>query len=120
MTELKDEHYRVHYDEAANTVYFSGRLRDTSPGVYRQLAELLESARVHNRLAMIWDLRELDDLNSAGLSVLYYFVADQRANKDYTLRVKANGAVSWQGRFLPNLKRLMPGLQLEFSAPSSA
>ena len=112
--ELATDNYRVAYDETSNTLLFSGRLRSADAEMFKRMDELLDKAGRLNKLSMVWDLRRLDDLNSAGLGVLYRFVAKQRDNPDYVLKVKANNNVCWQGKSLPNLKKLMPKVQLEF------
>lgn len=107
---------RVYYDEATNTLVFSGRLRSVNGEIFKSLEELLENASKINRLSMLWDLRALQDLNSAGLGVLYRFVAKQRENPDYVLKVRANSKIYWQDHSLPNLKKLMPHVHLEYTA----
>jgi hypothetical protein len=64
--------------------------------------------------AILWDMRTLKDISSAGLAVLYRFVSQRRTNPDFKLSVKANSKFYWQERSLPNLKKIMPHMQLEF------
>lgn len=119
--EIQNDRYWLVYDVESNTLRISGRIRDTDPEVFRAMTELLEQAAAINRLSMIWDIRELEDMNSAGVGVLYHFVASRRDNPDYVLRIMADDSWPWQGRALSNLKRLMPRMQLEFHrAPKSA
>lgn len=112
--EFSTDTARISYDEAINTLSFSGKLRSPDPQVYRKIAELLNKASITNKSSMIWDVRALKDMDSAGLAILYRFVAQQRGNNEYNLKVKANSKVYWQERSLSNLKKIMPRLQLEF------
>lgn len=114
MMELSNTDYRLHYDEPANTLHFSGHLRSVDAETFLQAEALLARAATCSRLSMIWDLRELEDINSAGLGVLYRFVAALRDNRDYTLKVHASSRIAWQSKALPNLKKLMPWVQLKF------
>lgn len=107
---------RIHYDEAANALIFSGRLRSVDSEIFNQLEAMLENASKINKLSMVWDLRNMQDLNSAGLGVLYRFVAKQRENPDYVLKIRANSKIYWQDHSLPNLKKLMPHVHLEYTA----
>lgn len=115
--ELKREDGEVVYDDTSNTVIFEGRLQATDPAVYRQLGELLAEADQANRLAMVWDFRNMVCLNSAGLSVLYHFVNRKADEPGYALKVLADSQCAWQTSSLPNLKTFLPGVQLVFSAP---
>lgn len=112
--EFNTDQCRVCFDEASNTLSFSGRLRSVDAEVFTRLDEFLHKASQISKLSMIWDVRALQDLNSAGLGVLYRFVSSKRDNSDYALRIKANSKVYWQDRSLPNLKKMMPRMQLEF------
>lgn len=116
--ELKQEDFSVIYDNASNAVVFRGRLRSTDPVMFRRLGELLAKADQTNRLAMVWDLRAMVYLNSAGLSVLYHFVNRKAREPGYALKVLANSQFAWQTSSLPNLKALLPGVQLVFSTLS--
>lgn len=107
--------YRVCYDESTNTLIFEGRIRSVDGDIYKKIETLMEDASRINKLSMIWDMRSLQDINSAGLGILYRFVAKNRENKDYSLKVKANGRIFWQDRLLPNLKKFMPHVHLEYA-----
>lgn len=115
--ELKHEDGDVVYDDTSNAVIFRGRLRSTDPIVFRRLGKLLAEADQANRLAMVWDLRGMVYLNSAGLSVLYHFVNRKVGEQGYALKVLANSRCDWQTSSLPNLKTFLPSVQLVFSTP---
>lgn len=112
--ELKTDIYSVCYNEESNTISMDGCIRSGDPELFKQLDDLFESSQKHNKLSMIWDVRGLQDLNSAGLGVLYRFAAARRDNPDYSLRIKANSNVYWQERCLPNIKKFLPNVQLEY------
>lgn len=112
--EIKTELFSACYSEETNTLTLAGCLRETDPEPYRQLDDLLDKILHVSKLSLICDLREMGDMNSAGLGVIYRFAASRRDNPDYILRIKANSQTYWQERYLPNVKKFLPNVQLEF------
>lgn len=112
--ELVTEEGRIFFDEATNTMSFSGRLRSTDPALFEKLSNLLRAAHASNPSSIRWDMRALRDINSAGLGVLYQFVSKRRHQPDFKIAIRANSKIYWQERYLPNIKKIIPHMQLEF------
>ena len=112
--EFKTDIFSACYNEESNTVSLQGCIRSGDPEIYKQLDNVFQDAQKNNKLSLIWDLRALNDISSAGLGVLYRFAASKRENKDFALRIKANSSVYWQERSLPNIKKFLPSVQLEY------
>ncbi|MEL0588976.1 MAG: hypothetical protein U1O81_07445 [Planktothrix rubescens PR223] len=58
------------------------------------------------------NLQELEFLNSSGINMLSKFVIEVRNKKETKLKVLASKKISWQGKSLKNLTKLMPSLEL--------
>jgi hypothetical protein len=86
------------------------RLRDVEQ--YDPIDKLLDEARGSAPRALTLDLRALRFLNSAGITVLFRFVLKMRQQATSQVVVRGADGVPWQGRSLPNMEKLMPGLQL--------
>jgi hypothetical protein len=111
----KEDKYQVWYDEAQNTVFFEGSLRLNGLEDYAAISGLLEDIFKGNPKQMILDLRKLEFLNSSGISVLARFSIFVRKQKSETL-LKIVGAegIPWQGKSLPNLKKLNEAIDLSY------
>ena len=62
---------------------------------------------------MTLDLRGLEFLNSSGIAMLSKFTIEIRNRKTVDLSVVGSKAVSWQGKSLINLCKLMPTLRMD-------
>ena len=62
------------------------------------------------------NLRELEFLNSSGISMLSMFVVKVRSQGDVQLVLQGSNKILWQTKSLRNLQRLMPSLQLELAS----
>jgi len=111
-TILQDELYRVGYDASVGVVRLQGTLRLNGSEEYAPLIALLGRA-LDEHSALTLDLRELEFLNSSGIATLSRFVIECRNRKTVGLTVLGTRKVTWQGKSLVNLQRLMPALQLD-------
>lgn len=111
--EIKAENYNVLYDEASNNIIFDGSLRLNGTAEYASITELLEEVAQQEPEKIILDLKELNFLNSSGISVLSKFVINIRRRKNIQMVVIGAKKNPWQGKSLKNLQRLMPSLKLE-------
>lgn len=110
---FKAEDYQVCYDEETHTIQLSGSLRlsgleDSNP-VIKLLNDILEEEPSN----LIFDLRDLEFLNSSGINMLSKFVIKVRQKQNISLKILASTDIPWQGKSLKNLQRLLPSLQLE-------
>lgn len=133
--EIKTEDYSVSYDPEAPIletqspeaqipraqiprapiITCRGTLRLSGTEDYAPIAALLDQALATQPVRLILDLQELKFLNTSGINVLSKFVIKVRQQESIQLTIHGSHAISWQGRSLKNLQRLMPSLQLVFS-----
>ena len=64
---------------------------------------------------IVLDLRELDFLNSSGITMLSRFVIEARDRVGINLRFLASESIHWHARSLKNLQRLMPALIIQLT-----
>lgn len=113
--EIKTEDYSIWYDPNSATVYFQGLLRLDGMEKYQPIMDVL--LNVTDQLpALTIDLRELEFLNSSGISMLSMFVVKVRDRGDVHLTFNGSDKVLWQTKSLKNLQRLMPSLTLKFES----
>lgn len=113
--EIKTENYSVVYDDAAQSIIFQGSLRLNGTEEYAPISNLLNDV-VEQEPGKIWlNLKELDFLNSSGISLLSKFVINVRKRKNIQMVVMGAKGIPWQGKSLKNLQRLMPTLTLELT-----
>ncbi|MDJ0659117.1 MAG: hypothetical protein QNJ42_06460 [Crocosphaera sp.] len=111
--EVKTEDYCVTYHPETVTVTFQGSLRLSGSEEYIPIVELLGETTKNDPETITLDLKELEFLNSSGISMLSKFVINIRKKKNSSITVKGSNAIPWQGKSLKNLQRLMPTLTLE-------
>jgi hypothetical protein len=111
--EVKGGDYCVSYDSDTITITFQGSLRLGGMDEYAPIVELLNEAAKQEAETITLDLKELEFLNSSGISMLSKFVINVRKQKNSAIFVKGSKDISWQGKSLKNLQRLMPTLTLE-------
>jgi len=81
---------------------------------YQPVMELLLSAIGQSPILTL-NLRELEFLNSSGISMLSMFVVKVREKGSVQMVLQGSNKVLWQTKSLKNLQRLMPSLKLEFT-----
>jgi hypothetical protein len=114
QVEIKTDDYHIWHDPATATVFFSGVLRLAGMEEYRPVMDLLLSA-VENTSNFTISTKELEFLNSSGISMLSIFVVKIRELGNVQLTLQGSDKVLWQTKSLRNLQRLMPALTLEFN-----
>jgi hypothetical protein len=110
--EIKGQTYRVAYDDVADTVTFEGTLRLYGMVEYGPIKELLDRVTCTGSEAITLNLKDLRFLNSAGINLLFQFVLKLHEQAMDQIVVLGAADIPWQGRSLPNLKKLVPELQL--------
>lgn len=113
--EIRGEEYSVQYDAATATVFFQGSL--SLPGIedFAPVSNLLEAAIASAVPRLTLNLRQLEFLNSSGISILSRFVIKARNQYQTTLLIQGSETIIWQKRSLKNLQRLMPTMELEWA-----
>jgi hypothetical protein len=111
--EIKTEAYQVRYNTELQTVFFQGSLRLNGTNEYSSISELLDEIIEIAPQKLILDVKELNFLNSSGISILSKFVINVRKSQNIQMSVMGVKEIPWQSKSLKNLQRLMPSLILD-------
>jgi hypothetical protein len=112
---LKDIHresFEIRLEEENSTVLFKGAPRLSGEEDYSPILDMLKGTQTSPAMPIVLDLRELDFLNSFGITMLSRFVMEARDRHGIDVQVLASEAVPWHARSLKNLQRLMPTLSI--------
>lgn len=112
--DMKTEDYNIWHEPESATVFFQGFLRLDGMEEYQPVMDLLVSV-LGQSATFTLNLRELEFLNSSGISMLSMFVVKVREKGDIQLVLQGSDQILWQTKSLKNLQRLMPGLKLEYA-----
>jgi hypothetical protein len=108
---INGESFEVRLEDNS-TVFFKGTLRLRGTEDYAPILDMLKETLIDPAAPIVLDLRELDFLNSSGITMFSRFVIEARNHVGINLHVLASEAVPWHGRSLRNLQRLMPALNI--------
>lgn len=108
---VSGDNYTVEWDAETRAAHLKGILRLNGLEEYGPIARFLSAAVPEGK--MVLDLRNLEFLNSSGIAMLSKFVIEMRNRKVVDLTVLGSKSVSWQGKSLANLSKLMPALHME-------
>jgi hypothetical protein len=111
MKNINGESFEVRLEDNS-TVFFKGALRLRGTEDYAPILEMLKETLAGPAAPIVLDLRELDFLNSSGITMFSRFVIEARNHPGIDLQVLASEAVPWHARSLRNLQRLMPALNI--------
>lgn len=103
--------YKVTYDTTDGNVSFSGTFRCTNDE-YTEISKILDQVSAAKPAKINIDLTKMEFLNSSGINMLAKFVINMRKGSDSALEIKGSNSFPWQGKSLPNLKKLHPALNL--------
>jgi len=110
--EIKTDDYHITYQPDSASVICKGSLLLSSAEEYMPILQLLNgAAEQHNTLTL--DVKELEFLNSSGINMFTKFVINVRKKPDLEMTARGYQEIPWQVRFLKNLQRLLPTLELE-------
>jgi hypothetical protein len=112
---LSGESFEVRREENNSTVVFKGALRLSGTAEYEPILDMLKETLVTPNTPILLDLRELDFLNSSGITMFSRFVIEARDCAGIQLEILASEAVPWHTRSLKNLQRLMPALSIRLA-----
>lgn len=112
MKTLSGESFEVRREESNSIVVFKGALRLSGTEDYAPILDMLKETLITPTTPILLDLRELDFLNSSGITMLSRFVIEARDCDGIHLEILACEAVPWHARSLKNLQRLMPALNI--------
>jgi anti-anti-sigma factor len=111
--EIRSKNYSVIYDEVSQQIVFDGSLRLNGSAEYASISDLLNYVAQQEPQKIVLDLKQLNFLNSSGISILSRFVINVRKRQNIQMIVIGAKKNPWQSKSLKNLQRLMPSLQLE-------
>ena len=112
MKSINGESFEIRLEDDNSTVFFKGALRLSGSEDYAPILDLLKETLIHPAAPIVLDLRELDFLNSSGITMFSRFVIEARDRAEINLEIIASEAVPWHARSLKNLQRLMPALSI--------
>jgi hypothetical protein len=112
---LNGETFEIRREENDSTVVFKGALRLSGTEDYAPILNMLKETLCTPTAPILLDLRELDFLNSSGITMLSRFVIDARDCSGINLEILASNAIPWHARSLKNLQRLMPALNIRMA-----
>jgi hypothetical protein len=115
LKNIHGESFEILLEEEKSTVLFKGALRLSGTEDYAPILDLLKETLTGSAAPIVLDLRELDFLNSSGITMLSRFVIEARDHTGIDLQVLASEAVPWHARSLRNLQRLMPSLSIHLT-----
>ena len=108
--EIKTAEYRVWKDGA--TIYYEGTMRLSGNDAYAPIQKLMDDVLATKATPITLDLTNLEFLNSSGINLLAKFTIGVRKSAGVDLVVKGSTKIPWQGKSLPNLKKLYPAVSL--------
>ncbi len=110
---IKTDDYTIRYEPESATAFFQGLLRLDGMEAYQPVMDILLNA-IESASSFTINLRDLEFLNSSGISMLSMFVVKARDKGTVNLVFQGSEKILWQTKSLKNLQRLMPSLKLEF------
>jgi hypothetical protein len=115
MKNIHGESFEIRLEEENSTVLFKGALRLSGTEDYAPILDMLKETLIGLPTLIVLDLRELDFLNSSGITMLSRFVIEARDHAGVDVQVLASESVPWHARSLKNLQRLMPTLSIRLT-----
>lgn len=111
--EITTEDYSVKYDADTATVHWQGIMRLDSKE-YKSIAQFLEKIAALELPQITLDLRELEALNSSGITTLGRFLFNVGRKKTTKLLIQGDQDVAWQENSVKHFQKLVPKLQFEW------
>jgi hypothetical protein len=108
---INGESFEVRLEDNS-TVCFKGALRLSGTDDYAPILDLLKETLSTSALQIVIDMRELEFLNSSGITMFSRFAIEARDRAGADVQVLASEGVPWHARSLTNLQRLMPSLKI--------
>jgi hypothetical protein len=112
LKNIHGESFEIVLEEHNSTVLFKGALRLCGTEDYAPILDMLKETLTDPTTPIVLDLRQLDFLNSSGITMLSRFVIEARDHAGIAIQVFASESVPWHARTLKNLQRLMPTLSI--------
>lgn len=102
---------RLWYESETKTIFLEGVMR-LNTDAYKDMSKVLNDILATNPDTLTLDCTSLEFLNSSGINVIARFVIAVRNGKTVSLTVRGSKNIPWQGKSLPNLKKLYSAVKL--------
>lgn len=112
--EIKAKDYSIRYDAETATLCWQGIMR-LGTQEYKPIVQFLEEVAALNPPQLTFDLRELNALNSSGITTLGRFLFNVSRKKTTQLLIQASQNIAWQENSVKHFRKLAPELQFEWS-----
>ncbi|MCZ8240002.1 MAG: hypothetical protein O9310_16385 [Leptospiraceae bacterium] len=112
--EVKTEEYAAYFDEQQQSVVMTGSMRLQNLASYEEIKNVLKEGLDKSSTKLTIDLRNLNFLNSSGITTLSLFIIEARNKKSTPMKVIASAKIAWQTKSVLNFKKLWNDISLEF------
>jgi len=112
--EVKDNNYKITYNPETGIIVCAGSFELRGKEGYAEIAELFKNVVESKAPLIILDMKELEFLNTTGITTLGGFIIGVRKKGESRLKIIGSRQYSWQARSLKGLRKLMPNMELEF------
>jgi hypothetical protein len=109
---INTKEYTINYDPDSTTIQFMGELSLNGPSDYDPIKDFLNQIADSEPPHLTLNLKELNFLNSSGISLITKFVIGLRKKPQIKLTVEGSVDVPWQSKSLKNLQKFLPDLEL--------
>lgn len=109
--EIKGAGYSLTFDEKTGEAFFKGTFR-CSNEEYAEITKMMDKIIQDKPEKLLLDLTEMEFLNSSGINMFAKLVITMRNKGETALEMKGTNKFPWQGKSLPNLKKLYPAMTL--------
>jgi hypothetical protein len=111
---IESENYKVWYEKNDLTIYFRGALRLWDPTDYARIKQLMMDVYELESPCLYLNFKDLEFLNSSGISTLCKFIFDAKDLKKKPLKIIGSSDVLWQKKSFENLLKIWSELELVF------
>jgi hypothetical protein len=100
------------FDKNKQTVIFDGSMRLANLTEYEKISTFLNEVVKVSDSILILDLKNLNFLNSSGITTLSMFILSLKKSHKVKLRVLGSNSISWQEKSLPNFNKLWTDVEI--------
>lgn len=112
---MEEDNFRAVYDESTSTVAFSGTLRMNELAEFAKVRKFLREAYDVDSPELIIDFKNLDFMNSAGISTLCKFIFEIKDLSPFkSVCIVGNKSILWQEKSFENLRKIWDRLTIRF------